>query len=580
MGKAILLIVMGAGVLLMMQSYNNQTTERESRKDQNVYEDEVLAREIARSGFNVAMGIAREYPNALDAGARAVDLADSTADNVFSGTARGGFYAVRAQPLSGHELRITATGYYGGEWVTEADGSRRYTGAQFTMWDKYRIKVLEVLQDGLLDVSFLESMAGYCSSVFMDEYRGDELVETRMIFASGHRRDGVRPPVSFYVTAGTQLNFFIGVDKNCSDKYPTNASTCDARRHIIEYEYDASNVGNGGRYDHVHYALDIPTADISKMSESVWGMVEQNPSDRQRWRIGWEDQNRTSWDNPSSNNPANSFWALKRLGYDGNGWTERDDLGYRKLRDYGSRPDYSDQVIDISVTSVASDAQRDSLWYAMKDERDACQISSTSGMPPEPEVLICFDGEERMVPVSTYDAFLSNGATGGTCPEPEPEVLICYNESEQMVPESEVPAYRQLGAIEGECPEPQFEMCFGGNDVMVPQSQIEAYTAQGATMGECPEEEVLVCDNGTERTIFESQLRSYLDNGATAGECPEEDLYNCACSEQQLERGRVGILHRRARDGRETERCVQGHRWESHFLPQGRHLLICEGDDD
>ncbi|MEM1055090.1 MAG: hypothetical protein AAGI52_06155 [Bacteroidota bacterium] len=572
MGKAALLIVMGASMLLMRQAYNNQITERESREDQVEYEYEILAREIARSGFNVAMGIAREYPNALDAGAYAVDMADSTLDGRYTGTARGGLFAVRAQPTSGHSLLITSSGYYGGEWVTDAAGERTYTGASFTMSDSYKIRVLEVREDGVLDLSFLESMAGYCSTVFMDEYRGDELTETRMVFASGHNRDGVRPPTSFYVTAGTQLNFFIGVDKNCSDKFSTSATTCQAREHIINYDYDPASVGS--KYDHVHYALDIPTDDISKMTESAWGMVEQRPSDRQAWRIGWEDQARSSWDNPNSSNPANSLWALKRLGYDGNGWAERDAMGYRKLRDYGSRPDYSDQVIEIGISPVRSDAQRDSLWYAMKGERDACGITNTDGLPPAPEVLICFDGEERMVPVTAYDAFIENGAIGGACPEPEPEVQICFNGSERMVPQSEVPDYVSQGATEGECPEPQVVMCYDGQDVMVPISQVQTYLGYGAAQGECPEEMVTVCQNDSELDIPESQLRTYLDNGATAGSCPEEEIYDCPCNERQLGRGRVGILHRPINNPNNSRTiCIKGDKLDAYKYRD--HVRIC-----
>ena len=44
MGKALLLIVMGAGFLLARQGLGNQITERETRKDQIEYEEEVTVR--------------------------------------------------------------------------------------------------------------------------------------------------------------------------------------------------------------------------------------------------------------------------------------------------------------------------------------------------------------------------------------------------------------------------------------------------------------------------------------------------------------------------------------------------------
>ena len=546
MGKALLIIVLGAGVLLAQQSFTNQTTEKESRKDQAVYEEEVLAREIARSGFNVSMGIAREYPNSLDAGANAVDMADGVADGKYTGTARGGVYAVRAQALTGHTLKVTATGYYGGTWENGA-----YVGGEsYTMWDTYKIRVLEVRQDGVLDTSFLESLAGYCSTVFMDEYYGDELQDTRMIFASGKNRDSARPPVTVYVRAGTQLNFFIGVDKNCSDRFSTDATACEAMSHVLGYEFSLSDVGAGKAFDHTHYALDIPTGDISRMEESVWGMVEQHPGDRQRWRIGWEDQNRTAWDNRNSDSPANSFWALKRLGYDGNGWTERDDMGYRKLRDYGNRPDYSDQVIELGIRALRTRAEKDSLWHAMRDERDACGITSTDGMPPEPQLQVCHGGNERVVNASSYQAHLDHGDTAGECPEVEVE--ICHSGAEMTIPESQWDTHRSHGDTMGSCPEPEPDVlvCHDGQDTMVPSDQLSTHRGHGDSMGSCPEE------------LPEEEA--------------EAEAYDCPCNARALRRGKVGVLHRPpGNPNNERLICISKRGWNRGHKPRHDDVLVC-----
>ncbi len=547
MGKALLIIVLGAGFLLARAGFSNQITERESRKDQVEYEEEVLAREISRSAFNVAMGIAREYPNSLDAGANAVDQADGSADGLYSGSARGGLFAVRAEALTGHALKVTSTGYFGGVWETNAAGEKSYTGESYTMWDTFDIRVLEVREDGVLNTSFLESQAGYCSAVYMDEYRGEEFIGTRMIFAAGNRRDGSRPPMSIYVQAGTQLNFFIGVDTNCSGKFSTSATTCESLTYAINDTFDINDVGRNKRYDHLHYALDIPSGDITKMEEAVWGMVEQNPKDRQRWRIGWEDLERPDWDDPNSSNPKSSMQALKRLGYDGRGWPERDHMGYRELRDYGDRPDYSDQVIELGISALRSQASRDSLWYAMHDERTNCGINSTTGMPPEPQVQICDAGEPRLVGASRLQSYLNAGASVGTCPEKT------------------------------------YEVCHEGKEMTVTSSALSGHLQHGDIQGACPvEEEVLLCHDGEQRTVVVSNVQRHLNHGDTVGTCPEEaeeeeDIYECPCSEGTLAKGKkVGILHRPpGNPSNEQLLCVNKNGWLNGHKPRHDDVLVC-----
>ena len=554
MGKALLIIVLGAGFLLARQGLGNQITEKETRKDQVEYEEEVLAREIARSGFNVGMGIARKHPNALDTAVLTVDQADGRVDGVYSGSARGGQYAVRAETMSGHSIRITATGYYGGVWE---DGAY-VGGASFTMSDSYRIRVLEARHDGELDVSFLASVAGYCSSVYMEEWYADEKVATRMVFPSGHNRDSAELPSSFFVRAGTQLNFFIGVDQNCNSEVEITGARavneCTARRYMDGYSTDSPNTSQWARrldneWDYMHNALDIPADGMDQAEEEIWGLVEQNPRDRQRWRIAWEDIHNTSWDNPRSLNPRNSIQAFKVQGYDvngdgnGDGWAARDANGYRTLTEGGL--DLNDQQIEIALRPLRSVASRDSLWRAMKDERDDCGITSTSGMPPEPQVVVCHNGADQTIGASNYNAFINAGATPGTCPAPEREIQMCHNDAEVMVPESQIQSYRDQGATDGECPERQVEVCHNGTERLVPESNLQEHLTHGDTAGTCPEREIQVCHNGEERYIRESQVQSHLNHGDNEGECPPAKAeYDCPCPQNYLNAGYQGLLHR------------------------------------
>ena len=156
-----------------------------------------------------------------------------------------------------------------------------------------------------------------------------------MIFTPGNGRDGSRETFSETLQTGTRLNFFIGVDKNCSEEG------------VYAATYDASV------YDHSHYALNDYEPYVTGTEESIWAMVEQHPTDDQRWRIGWEDQRRTEWDDPDLTKArSSSLQKTKIEGYDGDGWPTTNAEGYRALRDYGSRPDFSDQVVEATLTPL------------------------------------------------------------------------------------------------------------------------------------------------------------------------------------------------------------------------------------
>lgn len=361
MGKALLIILLGAGLVMARQAYHNGIINNKTSAVQVEYEEQVLAREIARSAFNVAMGRVRSHGEGVDLGVEAVMGENGKG---MSGKDRGGTFSARAYALSGHSVQVVSTGRFG--------------DAEVTMHDSYRVPVLIARERSRLDVRFIESRAGYCSAVFMQKYlpetAPEDQPEPQMIFTAGKGRDGSRNPISTIVEAGTQLNFFIGVDKRCSMQ--TKKTGCELREYLTEYEYDPDD------FNHVHYALNIPVNDFTKATEAVWGMVEQAPGSRQRWRIGWEDQHKTKWDNPDSDDPARSMQALKRYGYDGNGWTERwvprwlPEPGYRKLRNYGNRPDYSDQVIEVTLHPLGSMAAA-TLELEENTERLAC------GLPPQ-----------------------------------------------------------------------------------------------------------------------------------------------------------------------------------------------------
>lgn len=422
MGKAALLITFSAALFVALGLLGQTETERHTAQTQADYENGVVAREIARSGFNVAMGILRDHGNDIHAAIKAINR-HGTGKKYLEGEHQGGTFRAQAELVNGAVVRVTAVGYHGGEfvrlkgdedaeagWCRQADpfSGEHYTGACHTMSDltgdspiyEYELPSGDPLTSkfacGKLDVEFIDSMAGYCSAVYLvrtlpsgvDE-DGETLLygepeDPEMLFIPGNDRDGQTLSISKHVRGGTRMNFFIGVDKDCS--YRSTSTSVEG------YPTFTGSEESPSPYDHLHFALMEDVSAFDKMTETPWAFTEMHPSGidesgptaRQRWRIGWEDQHITDWDDPNSNDPTRSLQALKRHGYDGVGWPDTDGRGYRELRDYGSRPDFSDQVVEV----VLMDEADESLCYPEEEaeeppaeEPPAEDTSATCGCP-------------------------------------------------------------------------------------------------------------------------------------------------------------------------------------------------------
>jgi len=367
MGKALLIIVLGAGLVLARHLYTSLETERATTRDQVSFQEETVAREIARSAFNNAMGVIRSHGENVDAGISAVGGVAGQQGELLNGEFR-----VRAEALSGHSVRVTATGYYGGGFN---EAGQYEGGTVYTMHDTYRVPVLIARTWSELDVEFLTSEAGFCSAVYYQEVvpglPDDEQPAPRLLYAADNRDlQTLRLPTNVIVAPNTQMNFFIAVDQDCSTRPAiTQTDTCAWR------QYHASHTFNPEQYDYVRSALNIDPQALQQTEESAWSLVEQHPDDRQRWRIGWEDLAR-DWDRPTSNDPRVSLQATKRLGYDGSGWTNTDARGYRALSDFGNQPDFEDQLIEVRLTPFATAADVQAERCRIAAVMAACGITT------------------------------------------------------------------------------------------------------------------------------------------------------------------------------------------------------------
>ena len=380
MGKALLVIVLGSSVVLASQLFSSVDGEKKTARDERGYQEEVIAREIAQSAFNVGMGEIRSHGNSVLIGARALNGPDNAgrAGTYDTGRFAGGSYTIRAEPTSGHSAQIVATGTYG--------------GATVTMHDEHSVPVMEAPKAGGFEVEFVKSEAGYCSAVYYVAYTRDlaegEVPTPQLLFDLDNRHDKKPDPVRYIqVQPGTVMNFFIAVKKGAGCELQKKVG-CEAR----DVEFDPT------KYDHVHYALDVEAGSLDQAKESIWALVEAGPPGSNEWRIGWEDLHYPQWDDRDSDDPEQSFQALKRLGYDGLGWMVDPadgyyvDLGDEWLRDgkindgqsTSYRPDFSDQVIKVRFVPASGSSATKFVKGHQEPERADQQVC---GEPVDQPVL-------------------------------------------------------------------------------------------------------------------------------------------------------------------------------------------------
>lgn len=371
MGKGLLIIVFGAVLGASTLMFQQKQTALETTERQTGYEEEVLAREIARSAYNIAKKLLQAAGDDLSEAIANVNgrLINGTPDynGELTGIYQGGNYSAQAFTIDGQNVKVRATGWFG--------------DAEHIINENHYVKMLTVTDSSNVTLEFLESMAGYCSAVFLqryipnkgqgiptiprdpDEDEDDDNSEKsekndpkanltddekyyamppEMIMNSGHNRAGDElrvTPNGIVLIPGTRVNFFIGVDKDCSEEG------------IWEDEYERS------RYNWIHNALEEDTQNMEDLQEGPYSMIEAHATEAQTWRIAFEDLRNFSI-KQHEDIKANGYggsWDPVLKTYGGSGWTDKDSYGYRKLKDFGQKPDFSDQVIQVSFTTCSGD---------------------------------------------------------------------------------------------------------------------------------------------------------------------------------------------------------------------------------
>lgn len=344
MGKIVAMLAAAtimAGSVLLFQSTQ---TGVETDKEQAFRQGQILAREIARSGHNMVLSQARktqrEHPELSIA---EVVTRVNGKDGVVRGEIQGGTFEARIYQTSSSTYRVSSSGYF--EIAKHKIESERMEK------DVLGEDILKVAKPSLLRVTFLESMASYCSAVFVQRILPNvaEALQPQpeMLFAPGNNRDGdTVMPLSLELIAGTRVNFILAVD---ADK------DCEKRGQTVKV--------NDPMFDYTHAALIEDVEDFGELLEGEYAMVQERPGHEEVWRIAFEDLDPIGMPrlaDTKQNGYGTTTWDNLNQTYGGRGWTETDGSGYWKLYDYYSesgdsgqrKPDFSDQVIEVELVPI------------------------------------------------------------------------------------------------------------------------------------------------------------------------------------------------------------------------------------
>jgi hypothetical protein len=358
MGKGVLLILAASLMAATTVLYQSQRTAFETQQAQSEDQAKVLAREIARSGYNAAASRAREL---AENGVKIEDIVLSI--DGMRGSYEGGTYKVNAKTIPGETYSITARGKY--NQAVYRIGDKQTRSNLFEVPGENGSGDLSCENGCTLEADFIESQAGYCSAIYLQRIQPgkseSEQPDPEMLFAPGNNRNDSTTTNESTIEAGERMNFILSVDKDCSHEGQKNLAF------------------DGSAYDHHRLALVESSGDLKDLAESQWVISEQNNAESGVWRISFEDRPRhfngyhysdaklnDVKKNGYSENGRPSDWNGNTYG--GEGWETDNrnydytgaplpyssDAGYVQLQDFGNIPDFSDQVIQVELSSTSS----------------------------------------------------------------------------------------------------------------------------------------------------------------------------------------------------------------------------------
>lgn len=362
MGKYILLITIAMTAGISLLTHQSHQTELDTDRRQAERQDKVIARQIARSGYNVVLARARNKEQHVKKVKQIV-----AAVGTVRGSYQGGAYKAWLTQISPTAYRVTAEG--------------TYNAVTHRINVPYERNIVpsppKVDEPSQLEVEFEDSMAGYCSAIYLQrfvphtnnghgnnkdgvdssnpgkskegedtdydgdgEYEDDEInrgnasgakykkLKPELVFAPGNNRDGAQATFDQIIEPGTLLNFILAVDAD----------------HTCERRGDTDIRITDSFFDYTRQAFRGHVKDLSKLRETPYALTQEHPLAPGTWRVAFEDLIFSD----------DELWEVKENGYKGTGWLLDGD-GFWQLEDYGDRPDFSDQVIEVKIVPAEDD---------------------------------------------------------------------------------------------------------------------------------------------------------------------------------------------------------------------------------
>lgn len=388
MGKYILLVVAAVMAGSSMLMYQSQKTSLDTDQRQAERQEKIIARQIARTGYNAVLAEARVEEN-LDKKVNQIVQSVGT----ISGSYQGGTYEAWLEKISPTAYRAVSVGELESSVASIGTGGPSTVSHRIEESHKNNImppaSTPTVSDSSELQIEFKESMAGYCSAIFLQRlvpkdnnghgnnedgvdssnpgkskegedtlcedgtYCDDEMhtgngngkfwkLNPELVFVPGNDRDGAETHFEDIIYPGTRLNFILAVDAD---------NSCEARGEEITID-DPS-------IDYVRNSFAEDVGEFGKIHEAPYSLMQEHPSQPGVWRIAFEDlifEQKQLWDIKENGYPDwdhSNAWDKKDKTYGGNGWGV-DFNGYAELEDYGNVPDFSDQVIEVTIVPVGA----------------------------------------------------------------------------------------------------------------------------------------------------------------------------------------------------------------------------------
>ncbi len=386
MGKYSLVITLGVMSVVSLIALQGQRMSMDTQDRQSRREGQVIARQIARSGHNTILAEARAQTDPGD------DVSSIVSDvGTIQGSYEGGTYRAWLEKISPTAYKAIAEG----KKVVSGRVVKHELGDNYA--DNTMVKVPTVTQPSVLKAEFIDSQAGYCSAIYLqrfvpktnnghgnncdgvdssnpgnapfqsedtnpnvdDECGGGGAhpsngngngsskgafreLEPELVFAPGNDRNGVSTTFEKTIQPGTRLNFILAVDAD----------------HTCEMRGDTTLAANSDFYDYTRESFSQDKSDLEKIKEKPYAMIEETSAG---YRVAFEDlvfDDKKLWDIKENGYPNSSpdggDWNSKEETYGGDGWP-KNDKGRRKLINYGDAPDFSDQVLQMTLESPTED---------------------------------------------------------------------------------------------------------------------------------------------------------------------------------------------------------------------------------